>query len=125
MNDEERALWDRIVAAYVESDHARLLFNTTSNRITGSDVERTVAAVRSMTNFGSCLADAAVDERRKRFTAEPADNWRGAKFRVTVGQCCYCDATEVRRYQRGNVMFGCEKCTGLAPDADAKLPGGS
>ena len=28
-------------------------------------------------------------------------------------------------YQRGNVYFGCEKCTGLAPqDADAKLPGG-
>ena len=57
--------------------------------------------------------------------AVPVDDWRGQKFIMTAGTCCYCNATEVRRYQRGNVMFGCEKCTGLAPqDANAKLPGG-
>ena len=107
MNSEECALWDRIVADYLDNSYSRAV-----------EVEEAVSV-------GADIADVAIAERRKRFTAVPVENWKSAKFALTVGTCCYCDATEAHLYQRGNVFFGCEKCTGLAPqDADAKLPGG-
>jgi uncharacterized protein YegL len=124
MNAEERALWDRIVADYLNSSHGKVVFSATV--ISNADkraIEHTKLAAEGAVSVGAAIGDVAVAERRKRFTAEPVDGWRGQKFVVTVGQCCYCDAAEVRLYQRGNVWFGCEKCTGLAPqEADAKLP---
>ena len=110
MNSEECALWDQIVADYLKS--------------VGTDIGR--ASLCSIVSAGASIADAVLDERRKRFIAVPVDGWKLAKFQISSGTCCYCDAWPVQIYQRGNVYFGCEKCTGLAPqDADAKLPGGS
>ena len=108
MNYEECALWDRIVADYLDNSYSRAV-----------EVEEAVSV-------GADIADVAIAERQKRFTAVPVENWKSAKFALTVGTCCYCEAWPVHVYQRGNVFFGCEKCTGLAPqDADAKLPGGT
>ena len=126
MNSEECALWDRIVADYLDSPHGKEIFQAiiVSSKGEGT-TERAKKAVEGAVSVGAALADVAVAERRKRFTPEPVDSWRGQRFVVTVGTCCYCDATEVHLYQRGNVWSGCEKCTGLAPqDADTKLPGG-
>ena len=127
MNSEECVLWDRIVADYLDSPHGKEIFQAiiVSSKGEGT-IEHAKKAVEGAVSVGAALANVAVAERRKRFTPEPVvDSWRGQRFVVTVGTCCYCDSHEVRRYQRGNVMFGCEKCTGLAPqDADTKLPGG-
>ena len=126
MNSEECALWDRIVADYLNSRHGKEIFQAIIVSSKGEGItERVKKAVEGAVSVGVASADAAVAERRKRFTAEPVDGWRDQKFALTVGTCCYCDATEAHLYQRGNVFFGCEKCTGLAPqDADTKLPGG-
>lgn len=127
MNSEECALWDRIVADYLDSPHGKEIFQAiiVSSKGEGT-TERAKKAVEGAVSVGAALADVAVAERRKRFTAVPVEDWKSANFALTVGTCCYCDSHEVRRYQRGNVMFGCEKCTGLVPqDADAKLPGGT
>ena len=126
MNSEECALWDRIVADYLDSPHGKEIFQAiiVSSKGEGT-IERTRKAVEGAVSVGVASADAAVAERRKRFTAVPVENWKSAKFALTVGTCCYCEAWPVHVYQRGNVFFGCEKCTGLAPqDADTKLPGG-
>ena len=126
MNSEECALWDRIVADYLDSPHGKEIFQAFLARsVVPSPLLETMMAVEGAVSVGAALADVAVAERRKRFTAVPVENWKSAKFALTVGTCCYCDAPEVHIYQRGNVFFGCEKCTGLAPqDADTKLPGG-
>ena len=126
MNSEECALWDRIVGDYLDSRHGKEIFQAIIVSSKGEGIiERTRKAVEGAVSVGAALADAALAERRKRFTAVPVDGWKLAKFQISSGTCCYCDAWPVQIYQRGNVYFGCEKCTGLAPqDADTKLPGG-
>jgi hypothetical protein len=119
MNDEERALWNRIVVDYLNSQHSQDVANVILQDSTlGSKEDRASIAIRIAATIAACKADAALDERRKRFTAVPVDDWKHAKFAVTVGTCCYCESWPVRVYQRGNVFFGCEKCTGLAPQSN-------
>jgi hypothetical protein len=126
MNDEERALWDRIVVDYLDSPHGKEVFGAIIIANAGKGAtERAKMAVEGAVSVGAAIGDVAVAERRKRAVAEPVDNWKHAKFAVTVGTCCYCESWPVRVYQRGNVFFGCEKCTGLAPqDAEVRTPGG-
>ena len=128
MNSEESALWDRIVGDYLDSSHSKEIFQAIIVSGEGEGTtERAKKAVEGAVSVGAALADVAVAERRKRFTAVPVEDWKSAKFALTtVGTCCYCESWPVHVYQRGNVFFGCEKCTGLEPqDANAKLPGES
>jgi 3'-phosphoadenosine 5'-phosphosulfate sulfotransferase (PAPS reductase)/FAD synthetase len=122
MNTEERALWDRVVADYLDSPHGKEIFSAiiVSNAGKGT-TERAKLAVEGAVSVGAAIADCAVAERRKREMAEPVNNWRNAKFQIVVAACCYCDTPNVRVYRRGNVYFGCESCTGLVPqEADAR-----
>lgn len=123
MDVEECALWDRIVADYLDSPHCREIISSVLAKATGTDIERASLAFHSAVSVGASSADMALIERRKRFTAVPVNDWKHAKFQVTVGTCCYCELWPVHVYRRGNAYFGCEKCTGLAPqEALSKLP---
>ena len=67
MNEEERALWDTIVADYANSAHSREIFTqAVLGHPDADDQAAANLAINAVANFGACLADAVLAERRKR-----------------------------------------------------------
>ena len=66
---EERALWDKIVADYILTPHAREMMETIMVKSKPKDERVAVtAALMTVANFASNLALAVLHERQKHFS---------------------------------------------------------